>query len=487
MRAAWITLLVTLAFAAAGCGSDDVAAGKASGAEILKAGALVYWEMESDPDSDQWKQVEELLKRFPDGDKWIAELKKDLESEEGVTWEGDVKPALGDQVAVAVYAKSMADVSVVGLTNPEDPEKTVALVKKLDEGEAEGGPTFSRVVDDWVLISDKQASIDSSLNGEGGQSLADAEGFKNGMAELPEDALSRVYFDPAAALEAFGDADAETSKALRMFGLDKLDFAGAWAKARDDGVELAGAVRGEGADKLLGTGKSYASKFLERVPADAFAFYSIQGGGLTQQFEALRSNPLYSMAARQAEAELGIKIDEIVRLFEGEVAFYAAPGAPIPALTLLLESDDPAQARQSAKRLLEILAQRGEGVIEEDGGVTTANFDGLTINLASLEDALVLTTSKRAIDELAASGEKLADSDRFKKALAAAGAPDDYTGLLYTDLAEAVELAMGYADAAEANVPPAVSSNLKPLRSLVVYGETDGDLASSLFFLEIAE
>ncbi|MDP9492312.1 MAG: DUF3352 domain-containing protein [Actinomycetota bacterium] len=487
MRAAWITLLATLAFVAAGCGGEDVGAGRASGAEILRAGALVYWELESDPGSDQWKQVEELLGRFPDGDKWIADLKKELESEEGVTWEGDVKPALGDQVAVAVYAKSMEDVSFVGLTNPEDPEKTVALVKKLDEGEAEGGPTFSRVVDDWVVISDKQASIDASLNGEGGQSLADAEGFKNGMAELPEDALSRVYFDPAAAIEAFGDADANTAKALRMFGLDNLEFAGAWAKARDDGVELAGAVRGEGADKLLGTGKSYASKFLERVPADAFAFYSIQGGGLTQQFEALRSNPLFSMGLRQAEAELGMKIDEIVRLFEGEVAFYAAPGAPIPALTLLLESDDPAQARQSAERLLEILARRGEGVIEEDGGVTTANFDGFTVNLASLEDALVLTTSKRAIDELGSSGEKLADSDRFKKALDAAGAPDEYTGLLYTDLAEAVELAMGYADAAEANVPPAVSNNLKPLRSLVVYGEKDGDLASSLIFLEIAE
>jgi hypothetical protein len=485
MRAFWITLLATLAFAAAGCGSADVGAGQASGAEILKAGALAYWEMESDPDSDQWKQVEELLKRFPDGEKWIAQLKKELESEEGVTWEGDVKPALGDQVAVAVYAKSMADVSFVGMTNPEDPEKTVALVKKLDEGEAEGGPTFSRVVDDWVVISDKQASIDAALSADGGQSLADAEGFKNGMSELPEDAISRVYFDPAAALDAFGDADAETAKALQMFGLDKLDFAGAWAKARDDGVELAGAVRGEGADKLLGTGKSYASKLLERVPGDAFAFYSIQGGGLTQQFEALRSNPLYGLAFRQAETELGIKIEEIVRLFDGEVAFYAAPGAPIPELTLLLESDDPAQARQLAERLLEVLARRGEGVIEEDGGVTTANFDGFTVNLASLENGLVLTTSKRAIDELKSSGEKLADSDRFKKALDAAGAPDEYTGLLYADLAEAVALAMGYADAADANVPPEVSRNLKPLRSLVVYGAKDGDLASSLIFLEI--
>ena len=485
MRAALIILLAALALAAAGCGSEDIGAGQASGAELLKAGALVYWETKSDPDSDQWKQVEELLKRFPDGEKWIAQLKDDLESEEGVTWEGDVKPALGDQVAVAVYATSMENVSVVGLTNPEDLEKTVALIKKLDEGEAEGGPTVSCVVDDWVLISDKEASIDAALEGEGGQSLADAEGFKNGMAELPEDALSRVYFDAAAALNTFGDTDPEAAKALRMFGLDKIDFAGAWAKAREDGAEIAGAVRGEGADKLLGTGKSYASKFLDRVPADAFAFYSIQGGGLTKQFEALRGNPLYGLGLREAETELGIKIDEVVRLFEGEVAFYAAPGGPIPELTLLLESDDPTRSRQSAGRLLEILAQRAGGVIEEEGGVTTANFDGFTVNLGTIQDALVLTTSKRAIDELGGSGDKLADSDRFKEALDAAGVADEYTGLLYADLAEAVELALGYAGAAEEDVPAEVRRNLEPLRSLVVSGEKDGDLATSLTFLEI--
>jgi len=97
----------------------------------------------------------------------------------------------------------------------------------------------------------------------------------------------------------------------------------------------------------------------------------------------------------------------------------------------------------------------------------------------------VLTTSRGAIEELGGSGDKLADSDRFKKALEAADTPDEYTGLLYTDLGEAVELALGWAGAAQENVPPEVSRNLKPLRSLVVYGKQDGNLATSLAFLEI--
>lgn len=484
MRIAWAVLVSMLVLVAAGCGSGELGAGEANGAEVLKAGALVYWETDSDPDSDQWKQVEELLGRFPDGETWIAELKKELETEDKVSWEDDVKPALGDQTVLAVYAKSLADVSFVGMTNSKEPDKAVALVKKLNASD-EGDDVITRIVGDWVVLSDKEASIDAALGGDGSQTLADADGFKAAMEELPDDALSRVYFDPAAAVDAFGGADPETAKALQMFGLDKLDFAAAWAKARDDGAEIAGVVRGEGADKLLGSGESYASKFLDRVPADAFAFYSVQGEGATKQFEALRDNPLYGMVFRQVETELGVKIDDIVALFGGEVAFYAAPGSPIPKLTLLLESDDPQQGRQSADRLLRTLAERGGGKVTEEGGVTTASFEGFTVSLGSLEDALVLTTSTAAIEELGAGGDKLADSDRFKKALEAADTPDEYTGLLYTDLGEAVELALGWAGAAQEDVPPEVSRNSKPLRSLVVYGKQDGDLATSLLFLEI--
>jgi hypothetical protein len=484
MRIAWAVLVSTLVLVAAGCGSDGVGAGQANGAEVLKAGALVYLETDSDPDSDQWKQVEELLGRFPDGEKWIAELKKDVESEGDVSWEDDVKPALGDRTVGAVYARSTTDVSFVGMTNSKDPDKTVALVNKLNAAD-DGDDAVTRVVDDWVVISDKETSIDTALKADGAPSLAEADGFKSAMAELPDDALSRVYFDPAAALEAFGGADANAARALRMFGLDKLDFAGAWAKARDDGAEIAGVVSGEGADKLLGSGEPYESKFLDQVPADAFAFYSIRGAGLAKQFEALRDNPLYEMVLQQFEQELGVSIADIVDLFRGEVAFFAAPGSPIPQLTLLLESDDPAQSLQSAERLLRVLARRAGGDVVNEGSSTTAEFDGFKVHLGAVDNGVVLTTSLPALDELGGDGDKLADSDRFKQALDAADTPDEYTGLLYTDLAEAVELGLGWAGAADEDVPAEVARNLEPLRSLVVYGKQDGNLATSFLFLEI--
>ena len=484
MRTALVALVSTLLLVAAGCGGEDVGLGETSGAEMLKPGALVYWQTQSDPDSDQWQQVEELLKRFPDGDKWIAELRRSFESDTKVTWE-EVKGGLGDQFALAVYATSLTDVKVVGLLNPDDPDKTLALVDKLNAQEATSADrAVARKVDGWVAISDKKASIDAALKTEGGQALSDADAFKDAMAQLPDDALSRAYFDAAKAVDTFGGPDPATAKALQMFGLDRLDFAGAWAKARDDGAEVGGAVSGEGANKLLGTGEPYSSKLLDHVPADAFAFYSFQGGGVTEQLRALRDNSLYATVVQEFERQLGVSLDKIVALFDGEVVFYAAPGAPVPQLTLLLESADPAAGREDASNLLRAIARRAGGEVTESGGVTTANLEGFMVHVGSLDDAVVVTTSKKAFDDV---GEKLEDSDRFKHALDAADTPDEYTGLLWSDLGEAIEIVLGYAGLSGEDVPPEVSRNLEPLRSLVVYGTQDGNLGTSLLFLEIGE
>lgn len=480
MRAACLALLSTFVLAAAGCGSEDVGLGQATAAQELKQGALVYWELNSDPGSDQWDQAEELIRRFPDGAKWIAKLKDEAEREGDVSWQDDVKPALGDRIAVALYATSTDDANIVGLTNPDDPAKTEALAKKLDEADT-GEPTVTRRVGDWVLIGESAGDIELALKGES-PALADADAFKRAMEELPDDAASRLYFDASRLVDLVGAQSPEVTKALERLGLGQLDFAGAWAKARDDGAELGGIVSGEGADRLLGGGDPYASKLLDRVPADAFAFYSIQGGSIAPQLESLRDNPLYGMALGGFERSLGVRLEDIAALLDGEVALYAAPGAPIPEITLLLESDDPDQDRESIARLLRAIAASSGGEVTESGGVTTATFDGFALNAGSGEGMVGISTSTDAFEAVE---DSLGDSEEFKDALEKAETPDRYTGLLWTDLSEAAKLVLGFAQAAGESAPPEVSRNLEPLGSLVVYGTQDGSLASSLAFLEI--
>ena len=482
VRSVYLILAATFVLAAAGCGGSNVAAtgsGPSPAAE-LKPGALVYVETVSDPGSDQWQQAEDLVRRFPDGDKWLEGLRKML-AEQGASWEQDIKPALGETTAVAVYPTGEDVPDTVVLTNPEDPDKTIALVEKLDKHEGSDA-TVTRVAGDWVVMSGRQATIDAALTTASGDSMADDESFKAAMAEIPDDALTRIYADPAAAFDLFGSGERNEA---RLF--DRLDFAGAWVKARENGADLALSVGGEGAAGLLAAGRPYSSALLERVPDDALAFISFQGPAAKRQLEAFKDNPRYSMGLRRFEREVGVKLEDLLLLADGEVAFYGRLALPFPELTLLLESDNPAQTRDSAEKLLRAFAQREAGEVTEGGDVTTAVVDGFTVNLGSLENLVVFTTSKDAFDELAATGDKLPDSERFKDALETAGVPDRYTGLAYVDLAETLGLIQAYLTFTDSSkqLPPAVARNLEPLRSLVAWGTRDGDVASARAFLGI--
>jgi hypothetical protein len=469
MRIVLAALLGALALGAVACGSqNEVSAGTASSAGLLRPGAIAYLQTVSDPESAQWKQTEELLHRFPDGDKWIAELKKDLLRDEKVSWDEDVRPALGDVVDVAVYAGSTDKPAVVGLTNPADPDKLLALVRKLDAADP-GDRTVTRVVGDWVAISDREAAIDAALEDGGGRSLEDDQSFRSAMNDLPDDALSRGYVDPARVFDLLGP---DESKALGMLGLQNLEFAGAWAKAKDDGAEFAAAVRGDGAERLFGTTEPYSSRLLEKVPDDAFAFLSFQGAGLRRQLEELRSNPLFAMGLRDFERESGIKVDDVIALLDGEIAFYARPSLPIPELTLMLQTDDEARAKATVERLL-------QGVSDK--------LEGFRLTVGSLDGAVVVSTSPRAVAELQQSGGKLPGSDRYEQALEAAGAPEEYTGLAYVDVSETWSLVRQYLGLSgeENQVPPEVGRNIEPVRSLVAFGKQDGSLSTFLAFLEI--
>jgi hypothetical protein len=483
-------MIATFALIAAGCGGSTTTAGGIgtgpSPAAELKPGALVYWETATDPGSDQWQQAEELLRRFPDGEKWLVDLRKKFTAE-GVDWEEDVKPALGETSAVAVYPGSGDDTGlVVGLTNPADTEKTVALVEKLD-ARTPDDPTVTRVVGDWVVVAENEAALGAALKTGSSGSLAEDQSFTSAMDTLPDDALSRLYADPPGALQAFASSHPDALGSFRMLGLDRLDFAAAWAKAKDEGAELGLSAGGEGAEGLLGSSEPYSSALLERVPDDALAFVSFQGRDAARQFGDRKANPLYAMALRRFEGELGVKLEDLVSLTDGEVAFYARMALPIPELTLMLDSENPQQARASAEKLLRAFAQREGGQVTEDGDVTTAVVDGLPVNLGTVDDVVVFTTSKDAFAELAASGDKLPDSDRWRSALESAGVPDRYTSLAFADLGEALGLLQAYMALSGKSepVPPELGRNLEALRTLVAWGTLDGDVASSRAFVEI--
>src|SRR3954452_5452654 len=153
-------------------------------------------------------------------------------------------------------------------------DKAKTLIKKLDASEG-GDPSATRVVGDWFVASDKEASIDRVLKGSG-TALSDDDQFKAAQAKVSGDALVKAYVNGRQASEAFkslfgGAAQTTASGGSSPFGLDKLDWLSASLVAKDNGVVLEANVKGATSTDA-GGGAPYASKLISGVPADALAF-----------------------------------------------------------------------------------------------------------------------------------------------------------------------------------------------------------------------
>ena len=170
-------------------------------------------------------------------------------------------------------------------------------------------------------------------------------------------------------------------------------------------------------------------------------------------------------------------VAEVLRLIDGEVAFYAAPGAPIPELTLLVRPDDPVQARESAERLLRAIAAMEVGEVTEDGDVTTAVFDDFTVNLGMVDDTLVLTTTKDAIADLGSAPARSWQTPTATRTRRDSRRPGPCRPRLDRPQGDD-HVIMGFAWLS-GSLPPEVSRNLEPLRSLVAYSERTAAISSS--------
>ncbi len=189
-----LALIGAAALALAGCGSSDKAA--SGGAEIVPANAPAFVTVDSNADSSQWRQIEKLLEKFPDGDQAIRFLRASFEEDMKLDWERDVKPALGDEISLVWLDFEAGGGNVVAVTKPKDKEKFLAAVKKGNAAQQQPGDEQLLVgeLDDWLVLSDSQAKIDRfKQQAPKGASLADDATYKDALAELPSDTLLAVF------------------------------------------------------------------------------------------------------------------------------------------------------------------------------------------------------------------------------------------------------------------------------------------------------
>ena len=119
------------------------------------------------------------------------------------------------------------------------------------------------------------------------------------------------------------------------------------------------------------------------------------------------------------------------------------------------------------------------GPVEIDGTeVLQLSSQGLTVNVASIEGRLVLTTTEAGIADFGGS-DTLKDDARFAASADAAGLPDETGGFAYVDIAGLLEMVTSesFLGSSElvAQIDEEAIANSDPLGTLLVYGTTSAD------------
>ena len=467
---ALVFMVAALSLPALGCG-EGASPGAAG---IAPAGTQVFVSVDTSFDSANWSAGRELVGKFPDGDRAVQWLLSELGAK-GLDFEADVKPALGpetDLVALDVTGEG----KVVGLTQPDDRGKLDALLAKSEH------PLVSREIDGWVAFSDSEANLDEFERLQADGTLESDADYQKVSGEVADDGIAQVYVAGSAL---------ESTPIAGLFGSDTPSLALS-LDPQDDGIHIEGAASPATSDLFS---DEFTAELPDQVPGGAFLYAGTND--LERQLGTLRDflaevAPGVERDVGRAESEIGVSLDEdVFPLFSAESALYLRPGFPIPEATIVTQVED----EQGALAVMDKLA----GEVSEYYGAAelqSVDIDGVpakqlalnqffSVYYAAFDGKLVITTSQNGIADLQAGGSTLADDPGFKDATEAVGMPNETTGFLYVDLGHALPTLTGLMGFAGQSTPDWVDPNLEPLKSLVLYGDRDGEVARLVGLLSI--
>lgn len=477
-RALATALLVALGLLLAACGGGSSssksasASGAAGGADATPADAAVFVSVNTDLSSSQWKTLNTLLDKFPGKDKSLADARTSFETQSGLNWETDVKPALGPEVDFVVLDASNSG-GGVALTQPKDQGKLDALVAKANAKKA--GSLVTEKVGDWTVISDKQASIDTYKTRASGDKLSDDATFKTATGELSGDALAKVYVNGPkvqTALQSRAGTAAQGS----------LDWAVAELVSQDDGVKLDGTFKGQPI-KGVQQAAAYSPELLGSVPTGALLVLDFKGGSSLDSLDSAAGS-----SVPQLQSAMGF-IKQLTPIFKNETVLSVAPGTPFPAVTLIAEPDNAQQAVAGIDGLVAQFGALAGGATAQPttvGGhaVKELNLGQFAVDYGVIDGKLVVTSSRQAIVSFG-KGASINDDADFKDAKSASGMPDSISTLVYLNIKAGLPLIESFSQLSGTTIPANQTENLRPLTSFIAYGTGDSGTSKFTAFLQI--
>lgn len=471
----------------------------ARGAGLAPRTAIAYVSLNLDPAIAQKRNLLSIARRFPKAsdkakgefDEAKADLINDIVRESGLNYEQDVKPWLGDEVALVVLpAEGGGSPQVVVLIQAKDEGKAKAALAKAAQSNTGGDPVQYAFVKDYAVVAGGEgedpakakAAIDAITRQGSSQDggLAKTKRFADDVDQLAGDRLVIGWVDVKAALAQAGGLGAIPGMSVPS-QLKDAESVALDLHAEDDALVVQGVARSTGSKTASG-----APKLTESLPGDAIAaltlfdvasivtpalgFVAGAGGG---------GDP----AAMFGQAT-GLDLQADVLSWMGGEAVLVAGAVPaggaFPAFGLVVDPTDRAKAAAALPKLAAALARQGAPMSERTVAGAPAHVfaqelqPGIQPAMALFADRFVLASSPAFLEALAQGGSNsFGKTSSYESVVGSASSSKTSVQLVVRidPIREAIERARGGRDARyEAETKP----NLEPLDSFGFRAYEDG-------------
>jgi hypothetical protein len=439
------------------------------------ANSIAYLKLDLDPAASEKISALRFEQKFPDAphvtsadqlkDALLDEVFNDSSGSSKIDYATDVKPWLGDRVALAVYPDASGAAQVVGIVAVKDADAAKTDLPKLVQGQ--GGPTQAAFAleGDYAIVGQTQTAVSAAVAAAKASNITASSTYSSDIATLKGDRILTGWADLGALVKLAATSAAQDLSRLgglgALGGLSSLSEGGgfqALTSARDDApglqvltsvassapapsvtsaVSAVSAVKGRfvfglqlqpgyadfegrviGSD-VGGYHNGNAMSLLGQLPAGSIAGLSVSGLGdvLTQELATLTKSPLVAAGLQSELDGLGTKLGialpgDAINLLGNE---FAAGLDSVPAghgtakFTVITQPTDQAKGLATAQKLASSIDQGTAAPT-----VRTAGSD------------VIISNDPQATGSLG-------DDPAFKAAMS--GVPDQVVGAVYVDLA----------------------------------------------------
>lgn len=393
---------------------------------VLPGGAMLYAQVDLDPAAGQKVAAvrffqgldPELRERLDDGEwrEWVWEqIQNETDGADGLDFETDIKPWLGDRAGLALLPAGDGEEPVVTIAlQVEDGEAALAFFDERTAGEDED---FGYYLESDYLVFTGIDDLETVRAAVAAGTLAENDAFSSDMDDLGEQGIITMWADTA---ELSNLSTAALNPAMELTGaaadVDVPEVTGRMAatvRLTPDAIEMHGISRG--VDGIALPEDSSTSPLVTELPADTAVAMSLENGaamvGAAWDHFAAQYPEDFEQVTAEAAME-GFTLPDDLMVVLGDSMALAAGPTVVDAFMYMSPTDSSMPAipigyrtATDTTRLQTMLNELGMGAgvmqMSDDDGVLTLGLD------------------RGYVDSLASgSGDTLGSTDLFKDAVA---------------------------------------------------------------------